>query len=62
MPVLLQINVTVYHMTIVNALIALGFIRQVWTLCVVIGVTMVLAWISTVTVGRLSVKKRRGER
>ncbi|MCI7178861.1 MAG: acyltransferase [Bacteroidales bacterium] len=49
----------IYHMTIVNALIALGFVGQQWTLLVTIVLTCLLAWISTVTVGRLSVKKKQ---
>ena len=52
-------GVYIYHMTVVNALIALGFTGGAWELWIVIGVTCLLAWISTVTVGRLSVKKKQ---
>lgn len=57
-----QINITtdisygiyIYHMTVVNALIALGYVGQIWSFWFVIGLTCLLAWVSTVTIGRLS--------
>ncbi len=52
-------GVYIYHMTVVNALIALGFVGQKWTLWAVIGITCLLAWISTMTIGRLSVNKKQ---
>lgn len=52
-------GVYIYHMTIVNALIVLGFKGQSWTLWVVIGVSCLLAWISTITLGRISVHKKK---
>ena len=52
-------GVYIYHMTIVNALMALGFIGQSWTLWVVIVVTCVLAWISTITIGKMSAQKKQ---
>lgn len=51
-------GIYIYHMTVVNALIALGFIGQQWTLYAVVIVTVFLSWISTVTVGRMSMKKK----
>ena len=52
-------GVYIYHMTVVNALIALGFTGQSWTLWCVIGVTCILAWISTVTIGRFSIRMKQ---
>lgn len=52
-------GVYIYHMTVVNALIALGFTGQSWTLWAVIAVTCVLAWISTVTIGRFSIRMKQ---
>lgn len=51
-------GVYIYHMTVVNALIALGFTGQSWTIYVVIAVTGLLAWISTKTIGHLSVREK----
>ena len=51
-------GVYIYHMTIVNALIALGFSGQGWTMWCVIAITCLLAWLSTITVGRMSAKKK----
>ncbi len=51
-------GVYIYHMTVINALIVLGFVGNCWTLWVVICGTNLLAWISTITIGRLSVKKK----
>jgi len=44
-------GVYIYHMTVVNALIALGYMHNVWLFVVVLAVTCLLAWISTKTVG-----------
>ena len=52
-------GIYIYHMTAVNALIALGLVGQNWTLWVVIGITCLAAWVSTVTIGRLSIKKKQ---
>jgi len=51
-------GIYIYHMTVVNALIALGLTGQSWTLWCVIGVTCILAWISTVTIGRFSLRMK----
>lgn len=40
-------GIYIYHMTVVNALIALGFVEQSWTLCFLIVMTCLLAWVST---------------
>lgn len=52
-------GVYIYHMTVVNALMALGFVGQHWTLWGVIGITCAIAWISTKTIGRLSLNKKK---
>ena len=52
-------GVYIYHMTIVNALIALGFVGESWTLWFVIVLTCLLAWISTITIGKLSLSKKQ---
>ena len=52
-------GIYIYHMTVVNALIALGYVGQSWTLWVVIIITCLLAWISTKTIGRISLKKKQ---
>lgn len=52
-------GVYIYHMTVVNALIVLGFTGEDWILWVVIGVTCLLAWLSTVTIGKLSLKMKQ---
>ena len=51
-------GVYIYHMTVLNALIALGYMGNSWTLLVVISVTCLLAWISTVTIGKISNLKK----
>ena len=43
--------VYIYHMTIVNALIAVGFTNNNWGYVVVISLTCIVSWISTVTIG-----------
>ena len=54
-------GIYIYHMTVVNALIAIGFTGQSWTLWSVIGVTCILAWISTVTIGRFSIRMKESK-
>lgn len=51
-------GVYIYHMTIVNALIELGWKGNNWSLWIVLIVTCFLAWASTVTIGRLSLKQK----
>lgn len=51
-------GIYIYHMTVMNALIALGFVGQWWTLWCVVGFTCLLSWISTVTVGKMSMRKK----
>ena len=48
-------GVYIYHMTIVNAFIALGFVGKGWTLLAAIVISCILAWISTVTIGKMSI-------
>lgn len=51
-------GVYIYHMTIVNALIALGYLQKWYLLGVVISITVILAWLSTKTVGQWGLKKK----
>lgn len=51
-------GVYIYHMTIVNALIAMGYAKNPVLLVVVLVSTCVLAWISTKTVGKFSKKMK----
>ncbi len=51
-------GIYIYHMTVVNALMVLGYVGQGWTLWAVVGITCLLAWVSTVTVGKMSVNKK----
>lgn len=48
-------GVYIYHMTIVNAFIVLGFVGKGWYLLAVIAISCILAWISTVTIGKMSI-------
>lgn len=48
----------IYHMTIVNALIEMGYKTSPFLLVVVIVLTCILAWISTKTIGRFSKKMK----
>jgi peptidoglycan/LPS O-acetylase OafA/YrhL len=52
-------GIYIYHMTVVNALIAFGCTGQSWTIWGVIGVTCILAWISTVTIGRFAIRMKK---
>ena len=52
-------GIYIYHMTVVNALIALGFVGHNWTYWTVIVITCFLAWVSTKTVGQLSMNKKK---
>ena len=52
-------GVYIYHMTVVNALIALGYTGNQWLLLLVTAITFILAWISTKTIGKLSMRMKR---
>lgn len=52
-------GIYIYHMTIVNALIELGFVGKDWALWAVLIGSCLIAWISAKTIGGLSVKKKR---
>lgn len=52
-------GVYIYHMTIVNALIAMGYTKKSVLLVVVLVSTCVLAWISTKTIGKFSKKMKK---
>ncbi len=52
-------GIYIYHMTIVNALIALGYSQTLWSLVVVVIITLGLAWLSTKYIGEFS-KKMKG--
>lgn len=51
-------GIYIYHMTVVNALLAMGFKGHIWTLWAVIIITLILAWLSTITVGRMSINRK----
>ncbi len=48
----------IYHMTVVNALIQMGYIGNMWLLFAAFGITCVFAVISTKTIGNLSKKMK----
>lgn len=52
-------GVYIYHMTIVNALIAMGYTKKSVLLVVVLLLTCVFAWISTKTIGKFSKKMKK---
>ena len=45
-------------MTIVNAMITLGFTGKIKYMFIALLISIVLAWVSTKTIGALSVKKK----
>lgn len=45
-------------MTVVNALIELGYTGNQWLLLLVTAITFILAWISTKTIGKLSMRMK----
>lgn len=51
-------GVYIYHMTIVNALITCGYMRNQWLMLIVIVTTCILAWISTKTIGEYSRQRK----
>ena len=51
-------GVYIYHMTVVNALIALGYTGNQWQLLIVAIITFILAWVSTKTVGKLAMRMK----
>lgn len=51
-------GVYVYHMTVVNALIALGYTGSQWLLLIVTVITFIFAWLSTKTVGSLAMRMK----
>lgn len=52
-------GVYIYHMTVVNALIVLGYMHSVWHFVFVLVTTCLLAWISTKTVGEWSKQRKQ---
>lgn len=52
-------GIYLYHMTVVNALIALHYSQDIWLLFFVIITTCILAWISQKTVGEWSLNAKR---
>lgn len=52
-------GVYIYHMTIVNAFIAMGYTKKSVLLVVVLLLTCVFAWISTKTIGKFSKKMKK---
>lgn len=51
-------GVYIYHMTVMNAFISLGFKGENWTIWGVVGLSCLLAWISTRTIGQITAKKK----
>lgn len=51
-------GVYIYHMTVVNAFIELGFIGEPRYLLLVTLLTFVISYISTVTIGKLSIRMK----
>lgn len=51
-------GIYIYHMTFVNALLALGFVNKTWLLFVVLVTTCLVAWLSTVTIGKYSLSRK----
>lgn len=52
-------GIYIYHMTVVNALIALNYSKSIVLLPTVIILTSILAWISTKTIGNYSLKIKK---
>ena len=52
-------GVYIYHMIIVNVLIQYGFVNTYWALLLVVVLTLVLAYASSITLGRLSSMRRK---
>lgn len=48
----------IYHATIINALIQLGYSNSIWLFVVVIILTCLFAWISTKTIGVWALNKK----
>lgn len=44
-------GIYIYHMTIVNAMLEMGYLHHQWLLVLVVLITIVVAWCSMVTVG-----------
>ena len=51
-------GIYIYHMTVVNAFIALGVMHSQWLVLYVLLLTCSLAWISTVTIGKYSLRRK----
>lgn len=51
-------DIYIYHMTFVNALLALGFVNNTWLFLVVLFITCLVAWLSTVTIGKYSLNRK----
>lgn len=51
-------GIYIYHMTVVNALITLGYKESLWQLFVVLAITCILAYISTKSVGKISMNAK----
>lgn len=52
----LSYGIYIYHMIVVNALIELGYTQHTWLLLLVLFFSIMLAWLSAKTIGRLSRK------
>ena len=54
-------GVFLYHMTVVNVMIQLGCKNDPLYLVIAMVISILLAWVSTVTVGKWSVRRKRAE-
>lgn len=52
-------GIYIYHMTVVNALLELGFMHDTWLLALVVLITCLLSWISTKTVGEYCINRKK---
>lgn len=48
----------IYHMIVINAFIALGVMHSQWLMLIVLLLTCLLAWLSTVTIGKYSLSQK----
>lgn len=51
-------GIYIYHMTIINALLAMGFAGRSWTLWATVIGSCLLAWFSTITIGKWSAARK----
>lgn len=52
-------GIYIYHMTIVNAMLVLGYVKSPLYLLVVVGITVLCSSLSTITIGRYFMNKKQ---